>query len=461
MKERPLELFRVERYPGLSSEDFLAICMYEVVDSLDFPDTSSWEDNEENNHYRGIIDELKEVSSKLPTALSQDDKYDMSVRALRLMTDCMDSVPDAYEKAGYFIAGNTDLFDELLSKYEAKGLGFIAPILAYSLDTDAKNLCVKYLDCFLKQDDFLASEFEDPLEALFNDADVKRGVALGKLISGIYDKDPEVSERCSSLLLEFVNNYDRFFKGEKDLIKLSREGFRRALFSIKEPERFFSEDLLDDWISYEDFPTSRILLFNNLLRLEELSFVEPEAVEYLRHERGISIFGRYSTETLSKQYLQRDEAGDYSLMLSPHRDWNGAFSYERMGKLINDFESTGDALKILEAGSELELVERLNRLRKKHGTAKFGMIIIHGSERCMTFNDLKDERIFIDGPHTGMLAALRRVFSEGAHVVFDSCNTGHKGGFADMFSRTGVTTYGPADAGCTQAIKMDEECIWT
>jgi hypothetical protein len=201
------------------------------------------------------------------------------------------------------------------------------------------------------------------------------------------------------------------------------------------------EDILD--ALYGRTEGSPEILYN-ISAIRYLEETRPGVAKLLREKFGIRHFERYPMDLLTKQAEQIENTEiPYGIVMNPTSDHNDAFGYHHWiwGKLGEQLEEQGYALRILEGNGKLEVVKKLLGLNKKYGEnhkISFAIIGGHGGEHAIGFGPWKgDKGSLLQEDLLGKGAPRTSQFFEpNPTIVLVSCSTGVEGGIAQQLSET-------------------------
>ncbi len=196
------------------------------------------------------------------------------------------------------------------------------------------------------------------------------------------------------------------------------------------------------------FSGSELRSLWNLLDMER---ERPGIGKVLQSEFGINNFNRYPTEVLIRQYDQRnfkDRNTPFGICMFPKDDYNGVFT-GALGQMLKRAIGRTEGkcvFRIWEVGSALELVEILNRSRKKYDRASFMVIAGHGEENLIEFSEtdprskgrLRQDQVARKGAE-----AMKQAFIDNPTVILSSCSTGALGGIGEAISKIGCRVIAP------------------
>lgn len=186
-------------------------------------------------------------------------------------------------------------------------------------------------------------------------------------------------------------------------------------------------------------------LMNNLRKMTELDRMWPGSPKALYERYGILCFSRYPIEVLEDQYQRRNEKDTpYGVVLFPHADHNGAFYTDENVLLSLKFDLRRKALlRVAEAGSKLDLVKQMRRMRNNHGPMSFAILGAHGQKNGFEFGRGTDPKFSLTtsdvlNPDHGakkMTQDEAPYFVEDPTIILVSCSTGQPRGIAETLSR--------------------------
>jgi len=191
----------------------------------------------------------------------------------------------------------------------------------------------------------------------------------------------------------------------------------------------------------------------NIDRIEYMESQRPGMTLALKDRYGIQAFGRYPAEALIWQFDHGQKPNlDYGLLVFPREDHNGAFYSDEItledlfNNMLSDEQRWGGFV-IIEADNRLEMIRRVNAVRKTCGSASFGIIAGHGTERSIQFGDQFDSggKLLIEDismmtavagrfPENKITRETPPLFKEGSTIILDSCSTGSAGGIGAKIS---------------------------
>ncbi len=166
----------------------------------------------------------------------------------------------------------------------------------------------------------------------------------------------------------------------------------------------------------------------------------------LSEEFGIQSFHRYTAEVLLHQLEEANKSVPYGVVLYARSDHNRAFSrYHVEGPMLDAFQKKFSqenmALRIVEAGTEMEVARRLVNLNQKFGDDnKISFLILHAHGETEEFllggTKAKPKKVT-----SGMLEGvgvkrMKDFFVESPEMVLASCSTGAKGGIGEKIAQT-------------------------
>lgn len=177
---------------------------------------------------------------------------------------------------------------------------------------------------------------------------------------------------------------------------------------------------------------------DNLAMILALEKEKPGITKRLFERFNIRNFARYPIEVLMAQDSESQISNrPYGIILYPLADHNRAF--HRVGvikELYGQIEGRY-GLIIIEAGSKLEALHFLNRVRKQCGRAKFGIIGGHGTDCAIQLGGFPGPRSFVnleDILRQGA-QALKLVLEDDTTIILVSCKTEVEGGIAQEISK--------------------------
>jgi len=202
----------------------------------------------------------------------------------------------------------------------------------------------------------------------------------------------------------------------------------------------------------EDF--TQLAFRENINQIEFLESQRPGITLALIDQYGINVFARYPAKALIWQFDHRQKPNlTYGLLVFPREDHNGAFfdNVDLLGDLFDDMVEDGQrwgGFIIIEADNKLAMVRRMNAVRKASGSAAFGIIGGHGTDRTIQFGrqfDRGGELKIEDVSKMVSIAARYRqsvktgdsappLFKEGSTVILNSCSTGLPSGIGSKIS---------------------------
>jgi len=171
---------------------------------------------------------------------------------------------------------------------------------------------------------------------------------------------------------------------------------------------------------------------------------------------GVYHFARYPTEVLysAADTSPLDNNEKLILISNPNSDWNNAFLYTKSISQIFGFFNKA-RVKIVESGTEKQLTERTERLKKNYGQADLSLIGGHGdptgfelgSEKSekksnnnfftSIFGNQDDPQWVVDTADTNVIKHLASLTKKTGAVIFRSCSLGKgSNSFAEVFSKT-------------------------
>lgn len=188
----------------------------------------------------------------------------------------------------------------------------------------------------------------------------------------------------------------------------------------------------------------------NLGRIIELEKERPGSTKYLAEEFDIQSFGRYPREILLRQFDERENTSlPYGIFIFPKYDRNGTFYTmpaisELAWELENDY-----LIRVVEVGSNLELVKTLRKLNQKYGRGQkiaFGLICAHGSADSLTWGRNHQDKTMTEDLDHRLVNRLLKYFTDHPIFIFFSCLTGRN--FAQVVSeKMGAKVYAPDGKG--------------
>ena len=173
---------------------------------------------------------------------------------------------------------------------------------------------------------------------------------------------------------------------------------------------------------------------------------------------GIRHFHRYSTDLLLEQYRERDEPGQYAVVINAITDWNNAFFnaqsiYEDLAISLNRYRIK---LRIVEAATQREIISRLRQFRRAYCNedgmpTKISAAVIggHGQEDSISLSDFNPKsKTYISSADLLRPGSrlLRLFFSPQSSILLQSCSTGANEDLAigkTMARELGVTVTAP------------------
>lgn len=220
--------------------------------------------------------------------------------------------------------------------------------------------------------------------------------------------------------------------------------------------------MIDKWVQVGDTsqereygPGYQYAYARNLQSLYELKQASSEAPKVLASQFNISHFGRYTKETLLRQYEEREEKGPYGVIFFPVADHNGAFfgSAFKFDQLQKTLLEGGYKMRIMEAGSKGAIARQMIRLDREYGQGKdphkIGFLILggHGSEDRILFGEGRDKREELtkeDVSGRGIERGIRKFLVPEAETILFSCSTGLEGGIGEeMWKELGLLVQAP------------------
>jgi hypothetical protein len=173
-----------------------------------------------------------------------------------------------------------------------------------------------------------------------------------------------------------------------------------------------------------------------LVRLVDLSGTESVIGLYKRY--GITHFGRYGEEVLSRQWADRDNSSQdiTGIHINPYDDWNGAFGEYR--RQIEEFENSvrecGRRVVFVEARDKLTIARRLFSVYNQSGLIDFLVIGAHGSPGLMEFGGDKHGFVAIKDLKSKGSENIARMYRRKMPIFFNSCSVGVDRGIVQAFS---------------------------
>ncbi len=216
-------------------------------------------------------------------------------------------------------------------------------------------------------------------------------------------------------------------------------------------------------------PSHQYAYESNMRALYALKEVAPEAPAALHADFGITHFGCYTTETLKKQYQERESQDPYGVVIFPYADHNGAFmAYaQEIAKMQNELSAHGYRLRIIEAEGKIGIGKTLLRLDSQYASGSggnkidFGIIGGHGTISSILFGEGRspNQQIHMaDLSGDGITRAAAQIFEKDARIILISCGTGMDGGIAQaMKERFGWTVIAPPEPVAARNIQVSFE----
>lgn len=199
--------------------------------------------------------------------------------------------------------------------------------------------------------------------------------------------------------------------------------------------------------------TARCLVANN----------GKECLFGLYRRFGITHFGRYGSEFLSRQWDGRDSnVQDITgVFLGAYSDWNTAFykRREEFASFVQSVREQGRRLVVVEARNKLAIARRLLSVSKRSGLIDFLVIAAHGSPAEMSFGRGYAEGDYVDIQdtlHKTTEKIGKKSYRSGMPILFHSCSVGKMNGIAHHFAyRLNTTAIGPDKPAHIQNYKLE------
>ncbi|HEY3780318.1 MAG TPA: hypothetical protein VGL56_04485 [Fimbriimonadaceae bacterium] len=179
-------------------------------------------------------------------------------------------------------------------------------------------------------------------------------------------------------------------------------------------------------------------------QLRRFQFEVPGALDVLRRQFHLDHWERYPASVLANMYDEKEERGNWGVMIYPKEDWNGAFKHSKQITGLNEVVRKTHNLRIVECGSAEEASDILKELAGKYGPASFAVVCGHGTEEAVHFGDNEEELLTKSVAEDQFGKALGDSLKAGSEVCLCSCSTAAEGGIAENISDTsGHTVHGP------------------
>lgn len=451
-------------------------------------------DSEKYNALRDNIDRYtdqysmeskEERQARLSQIREEMGQFDKAIEDEELLPEVLQSINSLAEsEAGAFLNDETNVATEFVRRHldvitERINRGNEGPLSDAELDTR--------LECFRSLLNYAEIEENYDMTRLNGNLDiVAEGLGrnlsyfqepgLIKISQRLLDNyfDYETTEQPEQYKLIFNALKDRINRGNADGSKFEKcanivnglkkgDGSRQAgsdLMRVFLGENGFSADLVSSWIRADLDPRQ---IEENLLSVETLEKERPGIVNALNSEFGITLFGFYSKDVLVDQFDNRDNLETpYGIYLSARADGSGVFQTTRepIEKLAGEIKGKSH-LRIVEAGSRLEVAKSLVRLDRKYGSSnkiQFAVITGHGQKEDIQF-----------GPRwrKGSLLTIQDLQGEGTKrsgeffvdhptIILVSCSTGQEGGIAQEISeKLGADVIAPDSLARIRSIDVD------
>lgn len=447
LNDRVISEWSVAHEPQSSLELSLSYSLIEQISaSFSFPDTTEWTDRDVAIQVEGLRTRVGELS----TPSAPDVLYRSLISGLDALANCS-AIDETYDVATSFVRSHLPDFQTFADRYEGEGMDVVLSMLDVISTVEEEMFFLENLHGAVRRAS-VPERLSDPIESRMLNVPSEREIIVKALLSSVYGEDEQASVNGLMLLGDILSLYQDPELAQRGLMDL------RAQFP--EGKNYFSDDLIHIWVNGTNDEEVRgdnqfLYQFGQLIRLLG---VDPSIPTTLRSDFGIMRVGRYPPEVLIEQFgLADDREVPYGLILSTRIDHNGSYSFgaarELFQRMFSQAKKLGITLRFVEVGSEEEIEEMAYIFSQKYPPAEFGIIISHASEK----------RIILDG-HAGNIASidsdlhgfspLESVIRSKGHVVFDSCEVGRPGSFAERFANAGFIAHGPAEKSFLKGIRL-------
>jgi hypothetical protein len=267
-------------------------------------------------------------------------------------------------------------------------------------DTAAPDLTAPKLDLELKELNYSNVAWEDNPGKLLSAAGnlkswinkdskipdlLSRLIVIGKTEDKL--KAVEILEKAAEAglntytLMNAVGEAMKFNCGEE-----AEKGLRGIVLGQNKKFGLPDEEVLNQWLKADEIDERGRMLFLNVNALEALHKQRPGAAKVLHDTYGISVFGRYKTETMVRQYDSLNESPEILGLAVSCRTDNGGLFYGMSGtieRLSKDFN-----VKVVEGEQWDELQKSLMNVKKNHKKrAQFAVVAMHAD----TLDSLLDQ----------------------------------------------------------------------
>lgn len=215
-------------------------------------------------------------------------------------------------------------------------------------------------------------------------------------------------------------------------------------------------------LKYRDKIGTHIVYSKNAAMIRKMETLKPGLIRYFHDTWGITMFCRYSPETLLAVYKAETEGKTTGkkkpfLMLHPEMDWNGGMlDPEKIDAFVREALSMGYNVHLGEFGNKKDAVRRFARCARMDGPIQDAIIAVHGNEKGMQPGENDEDRFSVedlrmdsDDPkehdrRRKLLHTIRGFFADRAHLYFKSCSVGKEGAIAEQIMTVGnIGTTGP------------------
>jgi len=280
----------------------------------------------------------------------------------------------------------------------------------------------------------------------------------------------EQSEIYKQIIEKLISFIDEVKKEGNDLERMARvfntlseggDGSRTARNLLLEQilkDRGLSTALISDWVDGEESAIAK-----HLLAIEALEKKRPGITNLLNSEFGIACFGFYPQELLIAQYDElNDVTKPYGVYLSARSDENGAIAgfTPRLLSSLGIQIASSYRLRIIEAGSRLEIAKQLIKLNHRYGNYQkisFAVLAGHGEKDNIQFGSSykKRAKLTLDDLRGKSLNRVGDFFVPHHTIILQSCSTGIEGGIAQKLSEgLEADVIAPDSPGFIQSIKV-------
>ncbi len=163
--------------------------------------------------------------------------------------------------------------------------------------------------------------------------------------------------------------------------------------------------------------------------------IAPGACNCLQAEFNLRHLDRYPLDVLKTMFEQKDQSGDWGVMIYPKDDHNGAF---RHAQQIDELARTvhgSHRLRIIECDTVDQSTAMLADLASRFGPASFACICAHGTPDSISFSEGPEEGILTrEAVQETFGGALGAALTPEAEICLMSCSTAVEGGIADEIS---------------------------